>query len=318
MSKPDLLTASEHQAVLLSEVCHALSLKNDGTYIDCTFGRGGHTKAILNHLGPSGRVVALDTDPHAVQAGQALSATDNRFSIIHSTFAQLAQYAELHALIGQVNGIVFDLGVSSPQLDTAARGFSFLHDGPLDMRMNPNRGESIEKWLSKAKADEIAEVLKNYGEERYARRIAKAIVSARQKNPFKTTTQLANIIAAAHPAWEKDKHPATRSFQALRIFINRELEQLQEVLPQVLDVLAPGGRLIVISFHSLEDRIVKRFIRDCVRGDNFPKGLPITSDALHPRLRAIGKAVKPTAAEIKKNPRARSAVMRVAENLKLI
>ena len=181
------------------------------------------------------------------------------------------------------------------------------------MRMNPNLGESIGKWLSKAMSNDIAEVLKKYGEERYARRIANAIVEAREKTELKTTEQLAKIIAAAHPAWERDKHPATRSFQALRIFINRELEQLQTVLPQVLDVLAPGGRLIVISFHSLEDRIVKRFIRDCVRGDDFPKGLPITSDALHPRLRAIGKAIKPTADEINKNPRSRSAVMRVAE-----
>jgi len=318
MSKPELLNASEHQPVLLSEVLHALNIQDDGTYIDCTFGRGGHTKAILNHLGASGQVLALDTDPQAVQTGQALSATDERLCIVHSAFAQLIRHVEVHGLIGQVNGIVFDLGVSSPQLETPARGFSFLRDGPLDMRMNPNQGDSIGKWLSKATAHDIATVLKEYGEERHARRIAKAIVAARQKTELKTTCQLADIIAAAHPAWERDKHPATRCFQALRIFINRELEQLQHVLPQVLDVLAPGGRLIVISFHSLEDRIVKRFIRDCVRGDDFPKGLPITSDALHPRLRAIGKAIKPTDAEIKKNPRSRSAVMRVAEALKLI
>ncbi|MEK8020393.1 MAG: 16S rRNA (cytosine(1402)-N(4))-methyltransferase RsmH [Candidatus Parabeggiatoa sp.] len=313
MSKPESLNASEHQPVLLSEVIHALNIHADGTYIDCTFGRGGHTRAILNHLEASGRVLALDTDPQAVQAGQALSVSDDRLRIVHSAFAQLAQHTEVHDLIGQVNGIVFDLGVSSPQLETPARGFSFLRDGPLDMRMNPNSGDSIEKWLSKAMPNDIAEVLKNYGEERHARRIARAIVAARQETELKTTCQLANIIAAAHPAWERDKHPATRSFQALRIFINRELEQLQQALPQVLDVLAPGGRLIVISFHSLEDRIVKRFIRDCVRGDDFPPGVPVTSDALHPRLRAIGKAVKPTATEIARNPRSRSAVMRVAE-----
>ncbi len=303
-----------HQPVLLAKVLNALNLQSDGIYIDCTFGRGGHTSAILKCLGTEGRVLAFDQDPDAVHA--ALRVTDNRFNIIHSDFAQLSRHVEKHGLMGQVNGIFLDLGVSSPQLDTPTRGFSFMQDGPLDMRMNPNSSESVAQWLSKATANDIALVLKTYGEERYARRIARAIVSAREQVELKTTSQLVEIITAAQPAprpGKKFKHPATRSFQALRIFINRELEQLQQVLPQVLDILAPGGRLVVISFHSLEDRIVKRFIRDCVRGDDFPPQLPVTVDALHSSLRAIGKPICPNDIEIAENPRARSAIMRVAE-----
>jgi 16S rRNA (cytosine1402-N4)-methyltransferase len=320
-SKSESLNLSPHQPVLLQPVLEALNLHPDGIYVDCTFGRGGHTLAILNRLGKSGQVLAFDQDLEAVQAAQSLCIADERFSIIHSTFAHTRQHVEKRACLGQVNGILLDLGVSSPQLDTPARGFSFMRDGLLDMRMNQNSGESVGKWLSKATAFEIAEVLKTYGEERHARRIALAIVAARDQAELNTTCQLADIIAAALPSpppfYKKKgggfKHPATRSFQALRIFINRELEQLQLVLPQVLDVLAPGGRLVVISFHSLEDRIVKRFIRDCVRGDDFPPDLPVTSDALHPRLRAIGKPIKASAAEVAANPRARSAIMRVAE-----
>lgn len=315
MSKTKLLNSFPHKPVLLPEVLEAFNLHSNGIYIDCTFGRGGHTLAILNRLGKLAQVLAFDQDPEAVQAAQALSLADNRFNIIHSTFAQLAKHVEKHAWLGQVNGILLDLGVSSPQLDTPARGFSFMRDGPLDMRMNPNGSESVTEWLSSATTNEIANVLKTYGEERYARRIARAITTAREQTELKTTRQLADIIAAAypHPSHREIKHPATRSFQALRIFINRELEQLQQVLPQVLDVLAPGGRLVVISFHSLEDRIVKRFIRDNVRGDDFPLGVPVTSDALNPRLRVIGKPIKPSAAEVAANPRARSAIMRVAE-----
>jgi 16S rRNA (cytosine1402-N4)-methyltransferase len=323
--KPKSLNPSPHQPVLLSQVLSALNLRSDGIYVDCTFGRGGHTETILNRLGTVGRVLAFDQDPEAVQAAQALCVADNRFSIVHSDFAQLTRHVESCGWLGKVNGVLLDLGVSSPQLDTPARGFSFMRDGPLDMRMNPNNTDTTDtvaavavgvgEWLSKATDFEIADVLKTYGEERHARRIARAIVAAREQTELKTTRQLADIIAAAHPAWEKDKHPATRSFQALRIFINRELEQLQQVLPQVLEVLAPGGRLVVISFHSLEDRIVKRFIRDCVRGDDFPKGVPVTLDALHPSLRTIGKPVKPSAAEVAANPRARSAIMRAAEVL---
>jgi len=315
VSKSKPFNPQAHQPVLLPEVLEALNLRFDGTYVDCTFGRGGHTRAILNHLGTLGQVLAFDLDPEAVQAAQDLCMADSRFSIIHSGFAMLAHHIELRNLVGKVNGVLLDLGVSSPQLDTPNRGFSFRHDGPLDMRMNPTSGESVGEWLSKATAKNIADVLKNYGEERYARRIARAIVMARSQIELKTTRQLAQIIATANPAWEKDKHPATRSFQALRIFTNSELEQLQQVLPQIPNMLAPGGRLVVISFHSLEDRIVKRFIRNCVRGDNFPPTLPVMKHQLCPTLRAIGKPKFSSAPEIATNPRARSAVMRVAEKL---
>jgi 16S rRNA (cytosine1402-N4)-methyltransferase len=300
----------------LSEVLEGLNIQSEGIYVDCTFGRGGHSQALLDCLGPSGRLLALDQDPDAEVAAQVLGASDSRFSIVHSTFTELAKQVEARGWLGRVNGVLLDLGVSSPQLDTAARGFSFMLEGPLDMRMNPERGESVGLWLAKATFEQIADVLKTYGEERYARRIARAIVITRAETPLTTTRQLADLIAAAHPAWEINKHPATRSFLALRIFINRELEQLQQVLPQVLEVLAPGGRLAVISFHSLEDRMVKRFIRECLRGDNFPPGVPVFASALRPTLRAINKKpIFPSAAEIAVNPRARSAILRVAEKL---
>ncbi|MCK5717330.1 MAG: 16S rRNA (cytosine(1402)-N(4))-methyltransferase RsmH [Thiomargarita sp.] len=305
-----------HQPVLLDKVLQALNVHSKGFYIDCTFGRGGHTKAILKHLGSEGRVLALDQDPEAVLS--ALQSTDERFSIVHSDFAQLSEYVQKQGWMGKVKGILLDLGVSSPQIDTPNRGFSFIHEGPLDMRMNPNSTETVAQWLSKATADEIAIVLKNYGEERHARRISRSIVIAREQGELKTTLQLAQIVATAQPPPRPGvrlKHPATRTFQALRIFINQELDQLQKILPQVLDILAPGGRLVVISFHSLEDRIVKRFIRDCVRGDDFPKGLPITVDALNVTLRSMGKPIRPNEAEIEENPRARSAIMRVAERI---
>lgn len=304
---------SFHQPVLAAEVLMALRIDPQGIYIDGTFGRGGHTRAILHHLGTKGQILAIDQDPEAVEVGQTLSIQDNRFTMIHSSFAQLKTEVEKRGLLKQVKGILLDLGVSSPQLENHARGFSFLREGPLDMRMNPYQGQSIQTWLSQASIAEITNILKIYGEERFAKRIAHAIVKTREQVPLTTTTQLAEIIANAHPAWEKDKHPATRSFQALRIFINRELEQLQQVLPQVLDVLAPKGRLAVISFHSLEDRIVKRFIRDCVRGDDFPAEIPITAAALRPRLQNIGKPIYPSAEEVANNPRARSAILRVAE-----
>jgi 16S rRNA (cytosine1402-N4)-methyltransferase len=320
VSKPESPKPFPHQPVLLPEVLQALNLCSDGIYLDCTFGRGGHTKAILNILGTRGQVLAFDQDPEAVQAAQNLYDLDNRFNIVHSSFAQLAQHVEKRGWLGKVNGVLLDLGVSSPQLDTPARGFSFMHDGPLDMRMNPDEGDSVGKWLSNATVSEIASILKNYGEERHAQRIARAIVVACKQTELKTTRQLADIIVAVYPtssfSKKRVKHPATRTFQALRIFINRELEQLQQVLPQVLDVLAPQGRLVIISFHSLEDRIVKRFIRDCVRGDNFPIDVPITSAALCPLLRAIGKPIFPGVAEVSANPRARSAIMRIAEKMK--
>jgi len=303
--------ANNHLPVLLFEVLTALQLRDDGIYIDGTFGRGGHATAILQRLGPNGHLLALDQDPEAVRAAQDIH--DHRFTITHSSFARLTEHITARGWLGKVHGILLDLGVSSPQLETPQRGFSFKHEGPLDMRMNPSQGDNIAQWLAKVSLEELIEVLKIYGEERYARRIAKAIITARQQQALTTTTQLANIIATAHPAWQEGKHPATCSFQALRIFINHELEQLQQILPQTLDVLAVGGRLVVISFHSLEDRLVKRFIRQEARGDDFPQNIPIPASELHPRLRAIGKPIFPSDEEIAHNPRARSAVLRVAE-----
>jgi 16S rRNA (cytosine1402-N4)-methyltransferase len=304
-----------HQPVLLAEVLEILNIHPNGIYVDCTFGRGGHSRAILNHLGTAGRILALDLDPEAVQEALTLSQNDKRFSIIHTNFSQVKQAINHYGWLGQVDGILLDLGLSSPQVDDPKRGFSFLRDGPLDMRMNPQQGETLATWLAHATLQEVADILKTYGEERHAYRLAKAIITARDQNRLQTTRQLADTIATAHPAWEKHKHPATKAFQAFRIFLNRELEELQQVLPQILDILAPAGRLAVISFHSLEDRIVKRFIRDCVRGDDFPPDLPVKAEALHPKLRAIGKPIYPSVAEIAANPRARSAILRVAERI---
>jgi 16S rRNA (cytosine1402-N4)-methyltransferase len=296
-----------HQPVLLTEVLGGLNLQSDGIYVDCTYGRGGHTQAILSHLGITGQILALDQDPEAVQAAQIIE--DKRFSIVHNTFAQLQVNIENRGWLGQINGILLDLGVSSPQLDNPTRGFSFMRDGPLDMRMNPTNGENVAQWLDTATATEIAKVLKDFGEERYANRIARAI----KCETVTTTGQLANIITKTCPPNKEHKHPATRSFQALRIFINRELEQLQQVLDQTLDILAPNGRLVVISFHSLEDRIVKRFMRDNARGDKFPIHLPVTVEQLNPKLRIIGKPIRANKIEINSNPRSRSAILRVAE-----
>ncbi|MDM8569548.1 16S rRNA (cytosine(1402)-N(4))-methyltransferase RsmH [Thiotrichales bacterium HSG1] len=296
-----------HQPVLLTETLDALNLQTDGIYIDCTYGRGGHTQAILSQLGPTGQILALDQDPEAVQFAQFIK--DKRFNIVHNTFTQLQTNIEKRGWLGQVNGILLDLGVSSPQLDNPTRGFSFMQDGPLDMRMNPDIGESVAQWLDTATATEIAKVLKDYGEERYANRIARAI----KAESVTTTGQLANIVTKACPPNKEHKHPATRSFQALRIFINRELEQLQQVLIQTLNVLAPNGRLVVICFHSLEDRIVKRFMRDNARGDKFPINLPVTVEQLNPKLRIINKPIRAKQTEINSNPRARSAILRVSE-----
>ena len=308
-----LTPVASHQPVLLLEVLEALNIHHNGIYVDCTFGRGGHSQAILKQLGNHGQVFAFDQDPEAIPAAQTLSQLDNRFTWVNTRFTQLKQHIIARNWLGQINGILLDLGVSSPQLNVPARGFSFMHDGPLDMRMDPRIGDSIGIWLSQATTQQVAHVLKEYGEERYAWRIAKAIITAQQKTQLTSTVQLANIIAAAHPRWEKGKHPATRSFQALRIFINRELEELQQILPQALEVLAPQGRLVVISFHSLEDRIVKRFIRNQAKGDTFPINIPLTATALHPQLRRVGKPIFPSAKEIETNPRARSAVLRIAE-----
>ncbi len=303
-----------HKAVLLDEALAALSIQPAGIYIDGTFGRGGHSGAILQQLGSSGRLLAVDKDPEAILSAEQFS-SDERFSIIKDSFAVLGDVATAAGIYGQVNGLLLDLGVSSPQLDDAERGFSFSQDGPLDMRMDPDSGQSAAAWLARAEADDIAKVLKEYGEERFAKRIARAIVTAREEQAITTTARLADIVSKANPAWERGKHPATRSFQAIRIFINRELDDLLACLDQVLPMLAVGGRLAVISFHSLEDRIVKRFIRDLARGDRFPPGVPVTQDQVKPQLKMIGKAIRSGQQELSENVRARSATLRVAEKL---
>ncbi|HKK06106.1 MAG TPA: 16S rRNA (cytosine(1402)-N(4))-methyltransferase RsmH [Gammaproteobacteria bacterium] len=307
--------AQTHRPVLLEEALAGLAINADGRYVDGTFGRGGHARAILAQLGPAGRLLALDKDPAAVREAEAAFAAEPRLTIKRGSFAMLAQHVKALDWLGRVDGILLDLGVSSPQLDDPARGFSFRRDGPLDMRMDPDSGVSAAQWLAGAGEAEIARVLRDFGEERYARRIARAIVAARTERPIDTTGRLAAIVAAANPSREPGKDPATRSFQGIRIFINHELDDLHACLDQVLDVLAPGGRLVVISFHSLEDRMVKRFMRDASRGDDFPPDLPVTAAQLRPRLRLVGKAVRPGEAELRDNPRARSSVLRVAERL---
>ncbi|MEJ2452540.1 MAG: 16S rRNA (cytosine(1402)-N(4))-methyltransferase RsmH [Candidatus Thiodiazotropha sp.] len=306
---------AEHHSVLLRPSLEALRVDPAGVYMDGTFGRGGHSRLILAALGENGRLIAIDRDPEAVAYGRAHFADDSRFSIVHGSFAMLAEVAQQAGVMGRVDGILLDLGVSSPQLDQAERGFSFGKSGPLDMRMDPSQGESAAQWLARAEAHEIADVLKEYGEERHAKRIARAIVAARAQAPISTTERLAEVVSEANPSWEKGKHPATRSFQAIRIHINGELEAIRACLAQVIDVLALGGRLAVISFHSLEDRLVKRFMRDQAKGDRFPPGVPVRQDQLQPRLRLVGKAIRPDAAELEANPRARSAVLRLAERV---
>ena len=291
----------------------ALNLRPDGLYVDATFGRGGHSRRILEQLGPAGRLLALDRDPQAVAVAERDLANEARFAIARRPFSMLGQTLNEQGWHKRVSGILFDLGVSSPQLDDAARGFSFQHGGPLDMRMDPTRGESAADWLNRASDQEIADVLHELGEERFARRIARAIVQARAEAPIDTTTRLAAIIASAVPTRERGKDPATRSFQAIRLHINRELDELRSALPQALEALAPGGRLVVISFHSLEDRIVKQFIRAEEKGPDLPPDLPVRHAEIVPRLRAVGKPQRAGAAELQRNPRARSAVLRVAE-----
>ncbi len=302
-----------HIPVLLDETLAALALHPDGVYVDATFGRGGHSRAILARLGSAGRLIALDRDPQAVAAGRVW--TDARFSIVHAPFSELGWVmAEMN--VAQVNGVLLDLGVSSPQLDTPERGFSFRHDAPLDMRMDTSRGPSAAEWLQHADEAEIAQVVREYGEERFAKQIARAIVAARGVAPLATTGQLARLVAGAVRTRERGQDPATRTFQAIRIHVNRELEELAEALPQAVELLGPGGRIAVISFHSLEDRLVKRFLRTEASGPEVPADIPLPADKLpQGRLRLIGKAIRPTAAEATANPRARSAVLRVAEKL---
>lgn len=304
-----------HRPVLLDEVLAALAIRPGGIYVDGTFGRGGHARAILEQLDDSGRLLAFDKDPQAVAAAKQQFGDDHRFAIERGSFAMLGQRVQERGWMQEIDGVLLDLGVSSPQLDSPERGFSFRHDGALDMRMDPDQGQSAAQWLASAEEYDIRRVLRDYGEERFAKRIAHAIVQRRAANPITTTRQLAELIAGVIPVREKDKHPATRSFQAIRIYINAELEELKTALPVALEVLRPGGRLAVISFHSLEDRIVKRFFRDEARGDSFPPNLPVPQSALSPRLRVIGKAIRASEKELAENPRARSAVLRVAERL---
>lgn len=303
----------QHVTVLLEEAVAALNVKPAGTYVDATFGRGGHSRAILARLGAAGRLLALDRDPRAVAAGAALE--DDRLSLVHANFARLEEVLAERGVTA-VDGVLLDLGVSSPQLDDPARGFSFRHDAPLDMRMDTSRGMTAAEWLAGATEHEIAEVIRDYGEERFAHAIAKAVVAARAGQPVATTREFAALVEKAVRTREPGQHPATRSFQALRIFINRELEELALVLPRCVSLLNPGGRLVVISFHSLEDRIVKRFLRERANPPRLPSRLPIRASELpQPPLKLMGKPVRPSAAEVAANPRARSAVMRVAEKV---
>lgn len=305
----------EHKTVLLDEAVKAMLVDPDGFYVDGTFGRGGHCAQLLSCLSERGQVIAIDKDPQAITAGIERFKQDNRLTMVHGSFADLAQIVEQAGQHGTVSGVLLDLGVSSPQLDQPQRGFSFLKDGPLDMRMDTTQGISAAEWIASADEAEIARVIKDYGEERFARRMAAAVVKARAEEPIIRTLQLAQILSAAHPAWERGKHPATKAFQAIRIFINRELADLEALLAQIIDCLKVGGRLVVISFHSLEDRRVKRFIRDQEQGIKLPKNLPIRDTDRGIRLIKVGKPVKPANAEIDANPRARSAVMRVAQRV---
>ena len=304
-----------HLTVLLNETVAAVLGQPDGIYVDATFGRGGHTRHLLGQLGPNARVIGFDKDPQAIASGEALMREDSRFEIIHDSFASLLPALEARGLLGQVDGLLADLGVSSPQIDDAERGFSFMHDGPLDMRMDTTRGLSAAQWLVQVSEAELTDVFKTYGEERHARRIARAVLAEQAVTPITRTKVLADIIAKAHPSWERHKHPATRCFQAIRIAVNRELGDLEDLLAQSLKALNDGGRLAIISFHSLEDRLVKQFIVREAKGDDFPPGLPVTIAQMNPQLKKIGKVVEPSDAEVDANPRARSAHLRVAERI---
>jgi len=306
-----------HITVLLDEALDGLSLKNDGIYIDATFGRGGHSRKLLSQLGENGKLYAIDRDPTAIAVAKELEAQDPRFTILPGPFSGLASYVEELGLTGKIDGVLMDLGVSSPQLDDAERGFSFMREGPLDMRMDPTTGRSAAQWLAQAEVDEISYVIKNFGEENWAVHIARAIVKDRQETPFETTKQLADFIARVVPVKDKNKHPATRTCQAIRIYINSELEEIEQALLASIDVLKSGGRLSVISFHSLEDRIVKRFIRKQSKGEEIPFGLPMTEEELNKSrtYKALGKAIKPSKDEIEQNPRSRSSVLRIAQRL---
>lgn len=312
------MTANDfsHISVLLQEAVDGLAIKPNGTYVDCTFGRGGHSGLILSELGDAGRLIAIDRDPTAIKAAEKFQ-HDQRFTIEHQGFSALTEIAEKHEVTKKIDGVLLDLGVSSPQLDDAERGFSFMKDGPLDMRMDTTRGQTAAEWLAEADVEDISWVLKTFGEERHAWRIANAIVAAREEATIERTGQLANIIKTAAPQREIKKHPATRSFQAIRIYINSELEQIEKVLVSALDVLAEGGRLVVISFHSLEDRLVKQFMKKHSQGRVVPRGMPISESELQKgkKLMLVGRKAKPSKNEIEQNVRSRSSVLRIAERL---
>jgi 16S rRNA (cytosine1402-N4)-methyltransferase len=311
-------SSTAHITVLQREAVDALAIKPDGVYVDGTFGRGGHARAIVERLGPNGRLIAIDRDPRAIEAGALLASQDKRFSLHHAAMSELTDV--LKQALGNneavVDGMLADLGVSSPQLDVEERGFSFRFNGPLDMRMDTSRGETVEGWLNSAEEQEIGEVIWRYGEERFARQIARAVVAARVIGRIRTTRELAELVGKTVRTREPGQNPATRTFQALRIFINQELEEVEKVLPQAVKSLHTGGRLVVIAFHSLEDRIVKRFMQNAAKADHLPSKLPIRANEVNDAtLRVIGKPVKPGDAEIAANPRARSAIMRIAEKL---
>lgn len=303
-----------HDTVLLHETVNSVFV-GSGAYVDGTFGRGGHSRLLLDRLDGSSRLLAFDKDPQAIEYAAELASADARVEVLNKGFAELQQVAEERDLLGKVSGIMLDLGVSSPQLDDATRGFSFRQDGPLDMRMNPEKGVSAGVWINGAPEQEIADVLYRFGDEKFSRRIAKAIVASRKNARLETTLELANVIKAAHPKWDHKKHPATKSFQAIRIFINGELNELEAVLNASVNLLKPGGRLAVISFHSLEDRMVKQFIKRQEKGPDLPPDLPIRSSDLALTMKSVGKAVKAGKAEVETNVRSRSAVLRVAERL---
>jgi len=307
------MSSNAHVPVLLGPVLEGLKIKPDGCYVDGTFGRGGHSKEILKQLGDAGRLIAIDRDPQAIAAAPASLTTDPRFELIRGESAQLETFIGERGLAGKVDGLLFDLGVSSPQLDEADRGFSFMRDGPLDMRMDPDSGKSASEWLATVDEQELKHVLRKYGEETNASRIARAIVHAREDAPVSRTAQLARIVEEAAPRRGQKKHPATKTFQAIRIAINGELEQLEDMLAQSVEVMRKGARLCVISFHSLEDRIVKRFMRDTSRESEQYRGMPEVPEEHQPKLRTIGKAISATDEEIDANRRARSAHLRIAE-----
>ncbi|RKS86936.1 16S rRNA (cytosine1402-N4)-methyltransferase [Orbus hercynius] len=306
-----------HQTVLLHEAIDGLAIKPDGIYVDGTFGRGGHSKLILEQLGPTGRLIAIDRDTNAIESAKQIN--DSRFTMIHGQFSQVKSYIEALELVGCIDGFLLDLGVSSPQLDDPERGFSFMRDGPLDMRMDRSKGMSASEWLIQSSEDDIAWVLKTFGEERFAKRIARAIVLQNQQQPMTRTLELANLIANASPVKERHKHPATRSFQAIRIYINSELEEVELALKESLAILKDSGRLAVISFHSLEDRIVKQFMAKQSKGPEIPRGLPLTEQQIKQygscSLKSLGK-VKPSKDEIDHNPRSRSAILRIAARVR--